>query len=204
MKNNHSFTLIELLVSLGIISVVVLIVTGTYVFIIGSREKTLGQTDLHQEGQYIMSLMAKDIRSSKIDYSAIGTIPKDSPITYLILQNIEETECSRYRRITSDNRGIIQKCVKTKTEPTKNCADTANVCQDTDFQDLTNKDINIKNLNFYIQPNEDPFNKSSSSEAKKQQPRCTITFNLKSLKEKVGENKILFQQTIFERWTKRD
>ena len=53
INKKQSFTLIELLVSLGIISIVILLVVGIYVYVIGSREKTLGQTDLQQEGQLL-------------------------------------------------------------------------------------------------------------------------------------------------------
>ena len=198
MKKN-SFTLIELIVSLGIISIVCLIVVGTYVYVVGSREKTLGQMDIQQEGQYIMSSIAKDIRSSKIDYDAYSR-PIDSPIGYLILQDIDETNCIHYRRVVSDSRGALQKCSKEKGGK-KNCS---SVCEEGDFQDLTSQDVDAKSLYFYIHPTEDPFNESSSSAAKKQQPRVTITFNLESLKEKVGKHRIMFQQTILQRWTKRE
>ncbi|MCD6096763.1 type II secretion system protein [bacterium] len=203
INKKQSFTLIELLVSLGIISIVILLVVGIYVYVIGSREKTLGQTDLQQEGQFVINLLTKDIRGSKIDYSAYAQ-PIVSPTGELILTDIDEEVCIFYRRQTVDSNGYIQRCVKNKTELTQSCSYVSNTCQDEDYEDLTSSKLSVLSLNFYVYPDEDPFDESSSSFAQKQQPRVTITFEVEPTEEKAKGNNIFFQQTVLQRWTKRE
>ncbi len=72
--SKQSFTLIELLVSLSILTVVILAALSIYIKVIGTRQKTLRQLNIQENGQYLMSLIVKDIRAGIVDYSGYGTL----------------------------------------------------------------------------------------------------------------------------------
>ncbi|MFA6145733.1 MAG: prepilin-type N-terminal cleavage/methylation domain-containing protein [Patescibacteria group bacterium] len=187
-SNKKGFTLIELLVSLSILIVVVLSAIGIYINIIGTRSKSLGQLNLQEDGQYIMSLIVKDIRAGRIDYANyIGGGGDDtcgsivSPAPQLCLLDSSGNKI-RFKKDIIDGRGVFEKC-------------TGNPCSD--YQTITMINLGVERLDFYINPSANPFTAGSTTYI---HPRVTIILKLKSLIEKPGEKQIILEQTIPQRY----
>ncbi len=208
-SNAKGFTLIELLISLSILVVVILSAVGIYINIIGTRSKSLGQLNLQEDGQYIMSLIVKDIRANKIDYNSYDTgngcgiidtgtkkVGDDtsSRVAKLCLLDFSATPNKiRYKRCldpNNANRGVLKIC--------RGISCTTNDCPSTgdDYQTITMANLGVERLDFYINPATNPFTAGSVIYT---HPRVTIILKLKSLIEKPGEKQIILEQTVPQR-----
>lgn len=200
---NQGFTLIELMVSLSILIIVILTAMSIYVRVIGTRQKSLGQLNLQQDGQYIMSLIVKDIRAGTIDYSNYGSGQDCGEINITttkvevssghgpelcVLDFDSTTNQIRYKRDVDGTRGTLKRCKNT------DCSNSSN------YQTITMTNISIEHLDFYISPTSNPFVAGSTSYY---HPRATIVLKLKSLIEKTGEKQLTIQQTVPQRYELR-
>jgi len=192
--SKQSFTLIELLVSLSILVVAILAALGIYINVIGTRQKTLGQLNIQEDGQYLMSLIVKDIRAGMIDYDNYGAI--GSPEDELLLLNLSGDQI-RYRisvgtPITDGacdgNRCTLERC------------ENSDCSLDANYQTITMVNISFERLDFYINPTSDPFTHGSTTY---EHPRVTVLLKLSSLREKPGEKQLVLQQTVPQRHTYR-
>ncbi len=206
----NGFTLIELLVSLSILVVVILSAVGIYINIIGTRSKSLGQLNLQEDGQYIMSLIVKDIRAGKIDYDSYGAgngcgiidagtkkVEDDSSlrVAKLCLLDFSATPNKIRYKICLDpnntNRSVLERCKGTACA-TDNCPLSGD-----DYQTITMANLGVERLDFYINPATNPFTAGSVIYT---HPRVTIILKLKSLIEKPGEKQIILEQTVPQRY----
>ncbi len=192
--NAKGFTLIELLVSLSILVVIVLSAVGIYINIIGTRSKSLGQLNLQEDGQYIMSLIVKDIRAGRIDYTkygggACGTIngttkKVEGTTPQLCLLDSSDNQI-RFKKDTISDRGVFKKC------------SNADCSSDANYQTITMTNLGVERLDFYINPATNPFTAGSVLYT---HPRVTIILKLKSLIEKPGQKQIILEQTVPQRY----
>lgn len=194
------FTLIELMVSLGLLVVAIMAAMGIYLSVIGTRQKTLGQVNIQEDGQYLISLMIKDIRFGSIDYANYGPTAEcgeidtdDGWVNQLCLLDLSNNKV-RYKSdlsaqgVCGSNRCVIKRCKGTS------CS------SDSDFQTITMQNISLERLDFYINPTTDPLVAGSTTY---RHPRVTIILKLKSLIEKTGEKELVIQQTVPQRYTRR-
>jgi prepilin-type N-terminal cleavage/methylation domain-containing protein len=207
-SQKRAFTLIEMLVSISITTMAIVGATGIYLRIIGTREKTLGQLNIQANGQYLMSLMVKDIRAGRIDYSAYDS-PIINPPGELYLLDSSENQV-RYRVspgtpvedgacLDESGRCTLQRCENA------DCTDDNNfqtITIDNNFQTITMVNISVERLDFYIFPTTNPFTAGSITYT---HPRVTIILKLKSLLEKgtIGEKHLVLQQTVPQRYIER-
>ena len=189
----QGFTLIELMVSLGILVMVIMSAMGVYIHVIGTREKALGQLNIQEEGQYLMSLMVKDIRAGKVDYSNYGgsdcgTIAGGTSLTAeLCLLDFSSNEIRYKKESVSATRDVLKRC-------------QAAPCASEDYQNITMTNATIERLDFYINPVSNPFTAGSTTY---EHPRVTIVMRLRSLTEKPGTRDLILQQTVPQRYTFR-
>jgi len=185
------------MVSLGILVVVILSAMGIYLRVIGTREQSLGDLNIQEEGQYIMGLIVKDIRAGQIDYSSyVGDL--DEPEDDLMLLDSSSDEI-RYKSdlagsgSCTQNRCVLKKCKGLIVDDY--CDD------DNNYEDITMTDISIERLDFYINPTSNPFTAGSESY---NHPHVTIILELKSLVAKSATTaEVVLQQTVSQRYTKR-
>jgi len=193
-SNDKGFTLIELIVSLGILILIILSAMGIYLRVIGTREQSLGDLNIQEEGQYIMGLIVKDIRAGQIDYGNYGVI--NPPENKLFLTNYLGNQI-RYRvsPLTPIENGscAISRCTLEKCEAS-DCSISSN------YEEITMTDISLERLDFYINPVSDPFTAGSESYS---HPYVTIVLGLKSLTQSSTTAKIVLQQTVSQRYTYR-
>ncbi|HKL17091.1 MAG TPA: prepilin-type N-terminal cleavage/methylation domain-containing protein [Patescibacteria group bacterium] len=192
-NNKESFTLIELMVSLSILVLVILAAMAIYLRVIGTRSKTLGQLNIQEDGQFLMTLISKDIRSSQIDYDNYGNDcdaieGASTAINNLCLKRISSGEEIVYKKgTTNEGIDVLERCQ----------APDCDSNDDSDFKAITMTQINVSRLNFYIRPASDPFEAGSVDYV---HPRATIVLRLESLVEKDPPSPLLLQQTVPQRY----
>jgi len=187
--STQSFTLIELMVSLSITVAIILSAMGIYLRVIGTREQSLGDLNIQEEGQYIMGLIIKDIRAGQIDYdSYIGDL--DEPENELLLLDFSDTvQQVRYKSdLTASGDCAGDRCVLQRCK--------GNPCGD--YQDVTMSNVSLERLDFYINPVSDPFTAGSENY---DHPYTTIVLELKSLVQSSTTAEIVLQQTVSQRYT---
>ncbi len=215
-SSTQSFTLIELMVSLVILVMIILSAMGVYLHTIGAREKTLGQLNIQEEGQYLMSLIVKDVRAGMVDYDAyvdeaagLGNCLKITsakvPASQLCLLDFSSSPNQiRYKTTLSASgvcseeggRCVLQRCEGSAEEEGGGACNTSTGS----YQDITMTNVSLERLDFYINPASDPFVAHSTVY---KHPRITVVLKLKSLIEKTGEKELVLQQTVPQRYSYR-
>ncbi|MBU4369868.1 prepilin-type N-terminal cleavage/methylation domain-containing protein [Patescibacteria group bacterium] len=210
VKLNKGFTLIELMVSLGILVVAILAALGIYINVIGTRQKTVGQLNIQEDGQYLMSLIVKDIRAGMVDYAdhvggegnCVKITSAENPTSQLCLLDFSSSPNQiRYKTNLSASgvcsevggRCVLQRCEGLASSDTCNTATGS-------YQTITMTNVSFERLDFYISPTTDPFIIDSTNY---EHPRVTIVLKLRSLREKTGEKLLVLQQTVPQRYTYR-
>ncbi len=188
-SNKKAFTLIELMVSLSILVLVILAAMAIYLRVIGTREKTVGQLNIQEDGQFLMTLIAKDVRANQIDYDNYGDYcssitDSNTAVGELCLENVSETQEIIYKKETQGDIDVIKKCQATN-------------CTDSDFSTISMSKLEVKRFDIYIKPDSEPFTAGSTSYV---HPRATIVLKLESLLEKDPPKPLILQQTIPQRY----
>ncbi len=188
-SNPKAFTLIELMVSLSILVLVILAAMAIYLRVIGTREKTVGQLNIQEDGQFVMTVIAKDIRANQIDYDNYGgycdpIVDSNTAVEQLCLKNISETEEIIYKTAIQGDIGVIQRC------------QSAN-CTDEDFSTISMSKLEVQRFDVYIKPASEPFTAGSIEYT---HPRATVVLKLKSLLEKDPPSPLVLQQTVPQRY----
>lgn len=183
-SHNKGFTLIELLVSVGILIMVVLISTGIYVYTVGGQQKNVVTVNLQQEGQYLLSMMSKDIRENCLDYDYyITTLPV--PVYTLALANSYDSPQTYYAYRYNLPGRLVERCQKTSSRCTAA----------SDFAPITMKDVKVDILSFYISPLTNP---STYGVAYAIPPRITTVLELRSL-DRFGVRRLRLETMVMQR-----
>jgi len=175
-----SFTLIELLVSVGIIVFVIIISVGIYVYTLGSQQKNTSVVNLQQDAQYLMSMIAKDVRNNWLDYDYYNqiTTPEDE---LALVDNLVSPQNYYAYRYDSENNAV------------KRCQKSGARCQEGDFATLTMTNVKVKKLDFYLEPNTNPFTYGINILTP---PRVTIVIELGPKIERWGQRGLQIQGTV--------
>ncbi len=195
-RNKESFTLIELMVSLSITVLVLLSAMGIYLRVIGTREQSLGDLNIQEEGQYIMNLIAKDIRAGQIDYDSYASQLNSPEDELKLLDFSDAVQQIRYKSdLTSSGVCGGSRCVL------KRCKGpySSNYCNDdNNYQTITMTDLSLERLDFYINPINNPFTAGSKIYS---HPYVTVVLGIKSLTQSSTTAEIVIQQTVSQRYT---
>ena len=173
--NSHGFTLVEMLVASAIFIIIVTIVTSIFAIGVGSQRKITREVNIQQEAQMIMEIMSKKIRKSLIDYDYSYTADGDDGIIDSEIELVLKDPKIIYRL----NNKVLEQSI-----------DGGNT-----WYPITMTKVEIKDLDFYIYPSEDPFNPENPQNI---QPRVTIVMKITS-----GEKEMILQQTVPQRFTER-
>jgi len=207
--STQSFTLIELMVSLSITVAIILSAMGIYLRVIGTREQSLGDLNIQEEGQYIMGLIIKDIRAGQIDYDSYGPTKDcgiinagdkvgDDALTVAKLCLLDFNAIPneiRYKKCPDPDDATRSELKKCKGA---NCVSNDCPASGDDYKVMTMTNISLERLDFYINPVSDPFTAGSESY---DHPYATIILELKSLIESSTTARIVLQQTVSQRYT---
>ncbi len=201
-----SFSLIEMMVSVSIMSILIISAVGIYIYVIGPQQKIIAAANLQQDGQLVMSVLAKDIRQDLInyDYYAGGIT---NPVNVLALKNSESTDGYPYviykKGLANGSDCSSSVCYVLKCKLSSyNQACNSSSCPDCagNFFPVSSSDVFVRLLNFYITPTSNPFGYGSIIY---NIPRATIILELKGLREKTGERLLRMEETISNRYNEK-
>jgi len=178
-KNKKGFTLIEIIVSLSIFTLSTLAIMSVYMATLKAGRKTTTLTRVQRESQLIMEVLAKKIRTSRVDYTyAYDTydeagIVGDEP--ELALTDLTDTNYvfkfdSINNSMTISVDGGVDKIIP-----------------------MT--DVNITDLKFYINPTTNPWSLDAPPPS---EPYVMMVMNISSTRGEFTEN-LTVQQTIPQR-----
>ena len=173
LKNHYTsgFTLIEMLVAISLFAAVVAISAGAYLAIMKAQLKSINMKKVQEDSRYASETIGREFRMGEVDYSYYGEeVP--SPTSTLVLINSRGTEIKF--RLVSER---LEKKVG-----------------DGSFIPLTQENIKVTDLKFYISPLTDPFVEGGPNI----QPRVTIclTAEAKGSGVSVQGSEVVLQDTI--------
>lgn len=174
----HGFTLMEVLVSISIFVLIALSSLSIYSAILKASQKTTVLVRVQREAQFIMAVLAKKIRTSRVDYSYNYNADGDPGI------NNEEDELA-LTDLLNDNY-VFKQLGNSLAVSVNGGVDKI----------IPATNIQITDLQFYINPIENPF--TSLDEPPSSQPYVTVVMTVSSTQ--TGQNdSLVVQQTVPQR-----
>lgn len=177
-KNQTGFTLLEMTIALGIFVILFTATLGIYTYSLKAEQRTIQISKLQKEAQFIMEIVAKKIRSGKLDYGFYATPINPAGESSLAL--LDSSGNSTVFKFESQN---IKVC-------TTACSLSAN------FFAIPPADVTIASLKFFIEPVTNPF--TTINEPPTEFPKITIIIDLENTR--YGRTRhLVVQQTIPQR-----
>jgi len=184
-KSGAGFTLLEITVAMGVFVILFTLTLGIYSSTLKTERRTVQMSKLQKEAQLIMEILAKKIRTNKINYDFY--IDQDVDIIagedYLAL--LDNLNNETVFRLSLDKS--IEVC-------SENCGTEA-VPNENNFNAIPATDILIDRLTFYITPSDNPFINLTSYPVF---PKTTIVIDLRNTTGESTRN-LIIQQTIPQR-----
>ncbi|MDD2646396.1 MAG: prepilin-type N-terminal cleavage/methylation domain-containing protein [Patescibacteria group bacterium] len=193
--HRRGFSLLELIVSVGLISIIIVVATGIYIYAIGSQQKSSVNADLQQDGQNLLSKITKDIRDKRINYSYY-TAGVDTPEDALALINDNDSSSANYIYTVYYFNAFSKRAERCESVGNATYCDSVSV----NFEPVTMLDIQVEKLNFYIDPTTNPYTAGATTFTV---PRVTTVLELSSQKERFGQKYVRLQQTISQRYEEK-
>ena len=164
----------EVLVSMSIFVILTLAILTVHTQVLHTSQQTLAYNRIQQEAQLIMEVMAKKIRTSRVDYDYNGySSPVTNPEDELALEDLTG---STYVFSLSGDSLVVS-------------------VDGGDQQPIPSQYVNVSDINFYIEPTSSPFNIDTPPET---QPRVTMVITFTSSKADQTAS-LTVQQTVPQR-----
>jgi len=177
-KNQTGFTLLEMTIALGIFVVLFTSTLGIYTYSIKAEQRTIQISKLQKEAQFIMEIIAKKIRSGKLDYAFYVTPINPAGVSTLALLD------------SSGNPTVF----KFESQNIKVC--TTSCALGSNFFDIPPADVVVASLKFFIEPVANPF--TTINEPPTEFPKVTIVIDLENTR--YGHTRhLVVQQTVPQR-----
>ncbi|NMB48564.1 prepilin-type N-terminal cleavage/methylation domain-containing protein [Candidatus Kuenenbacteria bacterium] len=178
LPNSKGFTLLEMTIALGIFVILFTLTLGVYSYALKAEQRTIQISKLQREAQFIMEIIAKKIRSGKIDYTYYDNDIESAGESDLAL--LDSSGNQTVFRFSEQN---ISVCIV-------NCSFPEN------FYVIPPTDVFIGSLQFFIDPLTNPFTTLNTPPDKF--PKVTIILDL--VNTRAGSTRHLeVQQTVPQR-----
>lgn len=180
-KNQAGFSLMEVLVASSIFVIISLSSLAIYSSVLKTSQKTIALTRVQQETQLIMQVLAKKIRTAIVDYTYYenNSPENDGKVNVLVLKDLVG-DIFYFKKIDD---GLM---VAVNTSFPEN---------DDDYKKIPATNVAIDDLDFYINPIENPFDIDNPPTS---QPYVMMVLKVSSTK--AGQSASLnLQQTIPQR-----
>ncbi len=177
-KNQTGFTLLEMTIALGIFVVLFTATLGIYTYSLKAEQRTIQISKLQKEAQFIMEIIAKKVRSGKLDYAFYTASINPAGESNLAL--LDSSGNATVFKFENQN---IKVC-------TAACASSAN------FFAIPPSDVAVASLKFFIEPVTNPF--VTINEPPAEFPKITVVIDLANTRYGHTRN-LIVQQTIPQR-----
>lgn len=171
IQNKKGFTLVEILVATSIFAVTSVIVCGIFINASNLQKQVSNYQKLQNDGRYIIEKVAKELRFRDVRL----IYPSDNPTSTLAFWPDE-----------------LENEVRIYFDPS---AKTLNYEKNGQSAELNSKDVEVRNVRFFIYPVLDPFNINSASSTPDIQPRITLLLDIANKNDAPKYTKELILQT---------
>ena len=183
--NSKGFTLLEMTVALGVFIVLFTLTLSIYSATLKAESRSIQISRLQKEAQLIMEVLAKKIRTHKINYSF-----------YTPTEQVDTINGEEYLALldAQDNPTVFRFADNSLQICTENCGTKSSPITD-NYNSIPASDITINSLTFFITPASNPFANPSQAP---EYPKTTVVIDLVSSLNGVSRN-LTVQQTIPQR-----
>jgi len=180
--NSQGFTLLEMTIALGVFIILFTLTLSIYSSTLKAESRSIQISRLQKEAQLIMEVLAKKIRTNKINYSF-----------YTPTEQVDTTNGEDYLALldAQDNPTVFRFADNSLQVCTESCGTKSAPVAD-NFNSIPASDIVINNLTFFITPATDPFSNPSQVP---QYPKTTVVIDLINTLNGISRN-LTIQQTI--------
>ena len=174
-SNRRGFTLLEMTIALGIFVVLFTLTLGVYSYALKAEQRTIQISKLQREAQFIMEIIAKKVRSGRLDYTNPINPDGTSPLALFD---------------SSGNPTVF----KFADQNIKVCISACD--SDANFFAIPPTDVVISDLKFFIDPLTNPF--VSINEPPASFPKVTVVLDLANTRAGITRH-LIVQQTMPQR-----
>lgn len=167
LEKTYGFTFIEFIFVVTVFSILAVIIGSIFVLFSKSQAATKISQELLADGRYVLEVMVREARMAQINYDSYSN-PIINPQEALNL-------------INPDNENITFQSVSTGCS--KQVSSCIEVTKSGKSAIISGDRANIRRLNFFINPEEDPFASAQGIFASNEQPIVTIVLELQSTED---------------------
>ncbi len=178
------FTLLEMTVSMGVFLILFTLTLSIYSSTLSTERQSVQLSKLQQEAQLIMEIIAKKIRTGKVNYDFYTLNQVDSVNGEIELALLDEYGNATVFRYNNNSLEVCTESCGTQAAP-----------NDSNFNVIPASDVVINNLKFYITPSNNPFTTTNQNP---EFPKVTIVINLENTTGGSTRN-LIIQQTVPQR-----
>lgn len=198
------FSLIEIIIAMAVFSIALVLSIDTFLLVGKNQNRFTAFQGVESDTRYAVTQIVRETQFGTIDYTfydgkAGGITLNTMPLFVLALKN-KDNKTVVYRRSGGgtewDGKGkSLEICL----------ADITSACQTGGvWEKVTPKDVEVSDLQFFITPTEDPFAPQTNGHALVNgQPKVTLVYEGKSLRENAQTSPLRTQTTVVTRWYKR-
>lgn len=179
--HQSGFTLLEMTVALGVFVILFTLTLGIYSYSLKAEQRSVQISKLQKEAQLIMEILAKEIRSSQIDYGYYPGSSVDTTNGEIDLALLDKSGNQTVFRFNAVDQAL------------EVCTLDCNALGI--FTAIPPQDVVIQDLIFYIAPETSPF---SPNQPPTEFPKVTTVMTLRNTVGVISED-LLIQQTIPQR-----
>jgi prepilin-type N-terminal cleavage/methylation domain-containing protein len=181
LPDNHGFSLMELLVSMSVFVIVATASLSIYASILKAGQRTTLLTGIQQESQLIMTVLAKKIRTSRLNYDYAGYADgiQEPEIELSLTDLVGDSYLFKY---DAENTTL-----SVTVTPSDGVAGEEKL--------MPASQVKIDDLKFFINPKTNPFSLDAPPTS---QPYVTIVMTVSSTKGKQSAS-LVIQQTVPQR-----
>ena len=203
-QDKQGFTLIELLVVIAVFALMIVLVIGIFVTLNSTQRRLSYTLQAESDVRYVLEVMGQEIRGNAIDYEYYATTYSGGGNPFPQGEGILALRGRQQEKIRFWlNSDVIKMC-------------TDNDCDDGTWNTITTSKVKVNELDFYISPHEDPYNKRSCCddnqcfydikgciddgdndycEFRNEQPKVTIVLTAENKQARESEREEVFLQT---------
>jgi prepilin-type N-terminal cleavage/methylation domain-containing protein len=179
------FTLMEIVVAMFIFTLASILIAEIFVNVQRAQQRIRDAQEASTNTRYLVDVISREIRFSKIDYSA-GTITNNysEELNLIDSQNVSVS----FRKIVSGNDcGFTDNAVS--------CLQIKRGGDSGEWSTITAPTLSVDALYFYVTPQKDPFPASVTSSTPNIQPQVTIVLRTSSTGPKLENRVSTYLQT---------
>ncbi len=180
-RDQRGFTLLEMTIALGIFVILFTLTLGVYSYALKAEQRTIQISKLQREAQFIMEIIAKKVRSGRIDYAYTDPINSDGTSPLALFDSSGSPTVFKFENEAGNKSFKV--CIADCDSPDN-------------FFSIPPTDVIVSDLKFFVDPLTNPF--ININEPPASFPKVTVVLDLSNTRAGVTRH-LVVQQTMPQR-----